>query len=94
MAVTLDELAIIVDSTLAICITDEESNTVSLQITGAQIRVGAGPELQDVVGTGVGETGVDAAREDYAAKIAGKVMVMGGNPRGLEVHVPSTIIGA
>jgi hypothetical protein len=94
MAITIDELAIVVDSSLQICITDEDTNTVSLQITGAQIRVGAGPELQDIVGTGVGETaGVDEARVDYASKIAGKVMVVGGNPRGLEVHVPNTIIG-
>ncbi len=90
MAVTLDELAIIVDSTLAICITDEATEAVSLQITGAQIRIGAGPELADV--TGLGATS-GAARDDYAAKIAGKVMIVGGNPRGLEIHVPSTVIG-
>ncbi len=94
MAITIDELAIVVDSSLQICITDEATEAVSLQITGAQIRVGAGPELRDVVGTGEGITGVDAAREDYASKIAGKVMVLGGNPRGLEVHVPTTIIGS
>jgi hypothetical protein len=90
MAITLDELAIVVDSSLQICITDELTEAVSLQITGAQIRVGAGPELQDVTGQGATS---GAARDDYAAKIAGKVMVMGGNPRGLEVHVPTTIIG-
>jgi hypothetical protein len=91
MAVTLDELAIIVDSTIAICLTNEDpgSEAVSMQITGAQIRVGAGPQLNDV--TGEGAT-AGAAREDYAAKIAGKVMVVGGNPRGLEVHVPSTVV--
>jgi hypothetical protein len=90
MAVTLDELAIIVDSTLALCITDEATGAVSIEITGSQIRVGAGPELQDVTGQGATS---GAARDDYATKIAGKVMVMGGNPRGLEVHVPTTVIG-
>ncbi len=90
MAVTLDELAIIVDSTLAICISNEDTGAVSLQITGAQIRVGAGPELNDVTGEGATS---GAARDDYASKIAGKVMVVGGNPRGLEVHVPVTVIG-
>jgi hypothetical protein len=90
MAITLDELAIIVDSTLAICISDEATGAVTLQITGAQIRIGAGPELQDVTGQGATS---GAARDDYAAKIAGKVMVVGGNPRGLEVHVPTTVIG-
>ena len=90
MAVTLDELAIIVDSAIQICITDESTGAVSLQITGAQIRIGSGPDLSDV--TGVGAT-AGAARDDYAAKIAGKVMVVGGNPRGLEVRVPSTVIG-
>ena len=90
MAVTLDELAIIVDSTLLLCISDEATGAVTLQITGAQIRVGAGPDLNDV--TGEGAT-AGAARDDYADKIAGKVMVVGGNPRGLEIHVPSTVIG-
>ncbi len=91
MAVTLDELAIIVDSTLAICISNEDTGAVSLQITGAQIRVGTGPDLNDVTGEGATS---GAARDDYAAKIAGKVMVVGGNPRGLEVHVPPTVVGA
>lgn len=90
MAVTLDELAIIVDSTLSLCLSDEDTGAITLQIIGAQIRIGAGPELKDV--TGEGAT-AGAARDDYAAKIAGKVMVVGGNPRGLEITVPSTIIG-
>ncbi len=90
MSITLDELAIIVDSTLALCISDEDTGAVTLQITGAQIRVGAGPVLNDVYGEGATS---GAARDDYAAKIAGKVMVVGGNPRGLEVHVPTTVVG-
>jgi hypothetical protein len=90
MAITLDELAIIVDSTLQLCITDEATGAVAIEITGSQIRVGAGPELQDVTGQGATS---GAARDDYASKIAGKVMVMGGNPRGMEVHVPTTVIG-
>ena len=90
MAVTLDELAIIVDSTLALCISDEDTGAVTLQITGAQTRIGAGPELTDTIGEGATS---GAARDDYAAKIAGKVLVVGGNPRGLEIHVPSTVVG-
>jgi len=90
MAVTLDELAIIVDSTISICLSNEQTEAVTLQIIGAQIRVGAGPELQDVTGEGATS---GAARDDYAAKIAGKVMIVGGNPRGLEITVPSTVIG-
>ncbi len=89
MALTLDELAILVDSSIQICITDEATEAVSLQITGAQIRIGAGPELVDVTGVGAS---AGPARDDYAAKVAGKVMVVGGNPRGLEVHVPTTVI--
>lgn len=90
MAVDLDELAIIVDSTIAICISNEDTGAVTLQITGAQIRIGAGPELKDVIGEGAT---AGAARDDYAAKIAGKVMVVGGNPRGLEIRVPATVVG-
>ncbi len=90
MAITLDELAYIVDSAIEICITDEATEAVSLQITGAQIRIGAGPELADVTGEGATS---GAARDDYAAQIAGKVMVVGGNPRGLEVRVPTTVVG-
>ncbi len=90
MAVNLDELAIIVDSTIALCISDEDTGAVTLQITGAQIRIGAGPELSDVIGEGAT---AGAARGDYATKIAGKVMVVGGNPRGLEIRVPATVVG-
>ena len=90
MAVTIDELAIIVESTLALCISDETTGAVTIQIEGAQIRIGAGPELKDVVGEGATS---GAARDDYATKIAGQVMVVGGNPRGLEIRVPSTVVG-
>jgi len=90
MAVTLDEIAEIVDSTLTLCITDEATEAVSIKIEGAQIRIGAGPELQDTIGEGATS---GAARDAYAAKIAGKVMVVGGNPRGLEIHVPQTVVG-
>ena len=90
MPVTIDELAIIVDSTLALCISDEMTGAQTIQITGAQIRVGAGPELVDVIGEGATS---GAAREDYATKIAGKVLVVGGNPRGLEIGVPTTVVG-
>ena len=90
MAVTIDEIAIIVDSTLALCITDEATGAVNIQIEGAQIRIGSGPELKDVFGEGATS---GAARDDYATKIAGQVMVIGGNPRGLEIRVPVTVIG-
>ncbi len=86
MAITIDELAIIVDSTVSVCI--EDALTV-VQIVGLQQRIGAGPELRDVTGTGVDET---AARAAYAPKLAGTVVVVGGNPRGIEVRVPATII--
>ena len=87
MAITLDELAIIVDSTISVCI--ENALTV-VQIIGLQERVGAGPTLRDVSGTGVDEA---AARTAYAAKLANSgVVVVGGNPRGIEVRVPTTII--
>jgi hypothetical protein len=90
MAMTVDELAIVVDSTVEICTVDGDVADLTLQIIGLQIRVGAGPELADV--TGVGTT-ADEARTNYAANVANKVAVLGGNPRGLEVHVPITIIG-
>lgn len=90
MAVTLDELAFIVDSTIAICISDETLGTTTVQITGAQTRIGAGPALTDTIGEGATS---GAARDDYASKIAGKVLVVGGNPRGIEIKVPTTVIG-
>ena len=91
MAITVDELAIVVDSALTICLEDEVTGELSLRITGAQIRIGSGPELQDVEGNGLTP---DAARDDYADKVRSKVLVVGGNPRGLEVRVPSTIVGS
>ncbi len=90
MAITVDELAVVVDSGLAICIEDEDTGELSLKITGFQIRVGAGPELQEVEGNGLT---TNEARDNYADKVRGKVGVVGGNPRGLEVRVPNTIIG-
>jgi hypothetical protein len=86
MAMTLDELAIVVDSTISVCI--EDALTV-VQIIGLQQRVGAGPTLRDVSGTGVDET---AARAAYFPKLAGQVVVIGGNPRGLEIRVPTTLV--
>jgi hypothetical protein len=91
MAITVDELAIIVDSSVTVCIEDEGTGELSLVIEDAQIRVGAGPELKDVEGNGL-TTAI--ARDDYADKVRGKVLVVGGNPRGLEVRVPDTIIGS
>jgi len=91
MAITVDELAIIVDSALTICIEDESTGELSLKIEGAQIRVGAGPELTDVEGNGLTP---EAARDNYADKVRNKVLVVGGNPRGLEVRVPVTIVGS
>jgi len=90
VAITVDELATIVDSTVEICTVDGDVGALTLQILGLQIRVGSGPTLADV--TGVGTT-ADEARTDYAANVANKVVVLGGNPRGLEVRVPITIIG-
>lgn len=90
MAVDIDEIAIIVESTLALCISDEATGAVTIQIEGAQIRIGAGPELKDVVGEGATS---GAARDDYASKISGQVMVVGGNPRGLEIRIPTTVVG-
>ena len=90
MAVDIDEIAIIVESTLALCISDEATGAVTIQIEGAQIRIGAGPELKDVVGEGATS---GAARDDYASKISGQVMVIGGNPRGLEIRIPTTVVG-
>ena len=89
MAITVDELAVVVDSSLNICLTDEEAGIYSLSIIGAERRVGSGPELREVEGVGLTP---DEARMDYAAKVAGQVLVMGGNPRGMEVRVPTTII--
>lgn len=91
MAVTVDELAIIVDSALKVCLEDEDTGELSLRIEGVQVRIGAGPELQDVVGEGLTP---DAARADYADKVRSKVLVVGGNPRGVEIRVPATIIGS
>ena len=61
-----------------------------IQIEGAQTRVGSGPELVDTIGEGATS---GAARDNYATKIAGKVLVVGGNPRGLEIRVPTTVVG-
>ena len=90
MAVTVDELAVLVDSALEICIENEDSGQLSLVINGLQLRIGAGPELRDVEGNGLT---ADLARIDYANKVRNQVVVLGGNPRGLEVRVPATIIG-
>lgn len=86
MAITLDELAIIVDSTISVCI---EGALTVVQIIGLQERVGAGPELRDVTGSGATE---GDARTAYALALAGDVVVVGGNPRGIEVRVPTTLI--
>ena len=91
MAITVDELATIVDSGLAICLEDEDTGLLSLRIENVQLRIGAGPTLKDVEGTGLTP---DAARNDYADRVRGKVLVVGGNPRGFEVRVPITIVGS
>ena len=91
MPITVDELAFLVDSALSICLEDEATGELSLKITGAQIRIGAGPELTDVEGNG---STPDIARDNYADKVRNKVLVVGGNPRGLEVRVPITIVGS
>ena len=91
MAITVDELAIIVDSALTICSEDEATGALSLKIEDTQIRIGAGPELNDVEGNGLTP---EAARDDYADKVRNKVLVVGGNPRGREVRVPATIVGS
>ncbi len=90
MALTVDELAFLVDSGLEICIANETTGQLALEISGLQQRIGAGPELKDVEGNGL--TSNDA-RNDYANKVRNQVVVLGGNPRGLEVRVPPTIIG-
>lgn len=90
MAVTVDELAYLVDSALDICIENETSGLLALQIVGLKVRVGAGPELKEVEGNGLT---TNDARNDYANKVRNQVVVLGGNPRGLEVRVPPTIIG-
>lgn len=90
MTVTIDEIAIIVDSTLTLCISDESTGATTIQIEGAQTRIGAGPELKDTIGEG---STSGAARDDYASKISGKILVVGGNPRGLEIRVPTTVVG-
>jgi hypothetical protein len=90
MAITVDELAYLVDSALDICIENETTGQLSLVINGLQVRVGAGPQLRDVEGNGLT---TNDARNDYAGKVQNQVVVLGGNPRGLEVRVPVTIIG-
>ncbi len=90
MALTVDELAFLVDSGLEICIANETSGQLALVIEGLQVRIGAGPELRDVEGNGLT---TNDARNDYATKVSNQVVVLGGNPRGLEVRVPPTIIG-
>lgn len=90
MALTVDELAFIVDSALDICIANETTGQLALAIVGLQVRVGAGPELKDVEGVGLT---TNEARNDYATKVSNQVVVVGGNPRGTEVRVPPTIIG-
>lgn len=91
MAITVAELAYMVDSAIDICIATESPLGYTLRINGGQIRIGAGPELQDVVGLG---STPDDARDDYAVKVAGKVMVFGGNPRGFTLRIPTTIVGS
>ena len=78
MEITVDELAIIVDSALTICLEDEATGVLSLRIEDTQIRIGAGPELKDVEGNGLT---TEAARADYADTVRNKVLVVGGNPR-------------
>lgn len=90
MAITVDELSYLVDSALDICIANETSGLLSLQIVGLQVRIGSGPKLKDVEGQGLT---TNAARNDYADKVRNQVAVLGGNPRGIEVRVPTTIIG-
>jgi hypothetical protein len=86
VAMTLDELAIVVDSTISVCI---ENALNVVQIIGLQQRIGAGPELRDVTGTGATE---NDARTAYAISLADTVVVVGGNPRGIEVRVPATLV--
>jgi hypothetical protein len=90
MAITVDELSVLVDSALELCFEDEDTGQLSLVIIGLKLRIGAGPELRDVEGNGLTS---DLARIDYANKVRNQVVVLGGNPRGLEVRVPATIIG-
>lgn len=90
MALTVDELAFIVDSGLEICIANESTGELALAIKGLQVRVGAGPELKDVEGNGLT---ANAARNDYASKVRNQVVVLGGNPRGIEIRVPTSIVG-
>lgn len=90
MAITVDELAYLVDSALAICIENEDTGLLALSVIGLKVQIGAGPGLQDVEGNGLT---TNAARNDYASKVSQQVVVIGGNPRGLEVRVPPTIIG-
>ncbi len=89
MAITVDELAFLVDSALSICLIDEVGN-LSLEISGLQIQVGAGPALQAVVGLG---TTPNECRDSYATNISNQIAVIGGNPRGFSVRVPPSIIG-
>jgi hypothetical protein len=90
MAIIVDELAFLVDSGLDICIENEGTGALALSIIGLQLRVGSGPTLRDVEGNGLT---ADEARIDYASKVAAQVVVVGGNPRGIELRVPATIIG-
>jgi hypothetical protein len=90
MALTVDELAYLVDSAVQICVENEVTGALALTIAGLQIRIGAGPELQDVEGSGLT---YNAARNNYASKVNNQVVVVGGNPRGTEVRVPTTVIG-
>ncbi len=90
MALTVDELAYLADSGLEICIANEATGALALTIAGMQLRIGAGPELQDVEGNGLT---TNAARNNYASKVSNQVVVIGGNPRGLEMRVPASIVG-
>lgn len=90
MAITVDELAFLVDSGLEICIDNEETGSLALSISGLKVRVGAGPELKDVEGNGLT---TNAARNDYASKVRSQVVVVGGLPRGISVRVPATLVG-
>lgn len=90
MALTIEELAFMVDSKPEVCITDEVTGAVSFVIKGLQVRVGSGPVLKDVVGNGATP---DEARTNFATKVRNQVVVVGGNPRGVELRIPNSIIG-
>jgi hypothetical protein len=90
MSLNVDELAFLADSGLDICITNEDTGALALTINGMKLRIGAGPELRDVEGVGLT---TNIARNDFATKVRNQVVVVGGNPRGVELRVPPTIVG-